>query len=560
MPFFGSVGGNFEAKGIGGYHSGVTPIENDGVTTSIGSAFAIPQNGLQLYISSSAGSGLITPSNSTLWSVYQNLPTSLTGPGKIGTICINETDTGTMTTTKAARVYLLRDPSWGAVDLTGWTLQSSSNSYLTGYGAVISVYVRDVSSNVTLTFDNLSAMYIWDFAYPGVGSLQDAPTISAPNNNTTAFHINSATGSTTAQLGRSTYDPFQMGAVTYSISSGSLPTGFSLNTSTGLVTGSFTPAGINTEGTVYTFTIRATDASRGTAQYSERTYNLKQTVPFLYRQIVTRNYMVGGYQNGSLWSNANRVLHSNDTSTNLGDGCVDNYHYKSGGCGDNVGYIFSGSAPTKFNMRTEAKLTTISGGAAAANSGSATNADRTRIYTAGEGVGYMQKFVISTETFSNIGGAAWTGHGCAIQGELIGVWWSTDASTAKVVFSNETVSASDIRVGQHGQQKGLSGKIGYGYGGAQGDYAGGYSFNKANFANSTTVSSAGTATKPCGNSGEENYGLGQTAGYVIALYDGAQNNRSGKLVYSSDTASEINGALSPGGHSGASSGHCFQRD
>jgi hypothetical protein len=63
MPFFGSVGGNFEAKGIGGYHSGVTPIENDGVTTSIGSAFAIPQNGLQLYISSSAGSGLITPSN-----------------------------------------------------------------------------------------------------------------------------------------------------------------------------------------------------------------------------------------------------------------------------------------------------------------------------------------------------------------------------------------------------------------------------------------------------------------------------------------------------------------
>jgi hypothetical protein len=556
MPFFGSVGGNFEAKGIGGYHSGVTPLDNAGVTTSIGSHFATPVSNMQLYIGSATG--LVTPSNAALWQTYVSLPAYLSGPGKLTSLSVNETDTATFTLTRPCRAYMLRSTAWNAVDITGWTLNESNTSYISGYGATINVYYKDFAVG-TYTYDNNSAMYIFDFTLNG-GGLTSSTVVSAPSGSNVAFHINSATGSSTINAGRSAYDPFQMGNLTYSISSGALPTGFSLDTSTGAVTGTYTPAGINTDGTAYTFTIRATDASRGTAQYSERTYTFTQTVPFLYRQIITRNYMVGGYQNGSLWSNANRVLHSNDTSTNLGDGCVDNYHYKSGGCSDNVGYIFNNSAATKFNLRTEAKMTTLSGGAAANNSGSATNADRTKIYTAGEGVGYMQRFTISNETFANIGGASWSGHGCAIQGELIGVWWSTDTSTAKVIFSNETVSSADVRIGQHGQQKGLSGKIGYGYGGAQGDYAGGYTFNKANFANSTTVSSAGTATKPCSNSGEENYGIGQTKGYLVGLYDGAQNNRAGTLVFSTDTATEINGSLSPGGHGGCSSGHCFQRD
>jgi hypothetical protein len=354
-----------------------------------------------------------------------------------------------------------------------------------------------------------------------------------------------------------------MGAVTYSISSGSLPTGFSLNTSTGLVTGSFTPAGINTEGTVYTFTIRATDASRGTAQYSERTYNLKQTVPFLYRQIVTRNYMVGGYQNSSLWSNANRVLHSNDTSTNLGDGSIDNYHYKSGGCGDTKGYIFNGSTTTAFNLRTEVKSNSGANPPAAwSNTGSAQDSNRLKIYTAGETVGSMYRFTISTETFANLGGVAWNDHGACVSGEFIGIWWTnTASSTAKVNWSNETVSAASFTAGTHGQQKGQSAKTGYGYAGntSGATYNAGYTFNKVNLTTATEASGT-NVTKPLNNSGEENYGLGQTAGYTIACYDGAQNNRAGKLVYSSDTASEINGSLSPGGHSGASSGHCFHRD
>ena len=52
-------------------------------------------------------------------------------------------------------------------------------------------------------------------------------------------------------------------AVTYSIVSGALPTGGSLNSSTGAITG--TESGSDTSETVYNFTIRATDAESQTA-------------------------------------------------------------------------------------------------------------------------------------------------------------------------------------------------------------------------------------------------------------------------------------------------------
>ena len=79
----------------------------------------------------------------------------------------------------------------------------------------------------------------------------------------------------------------------------------------------------------------------------------------------------------------------------------------------------------------------------------------------------------------------------------------------------------------------------------------------------TTDSRVGEIAKPVGEQGEDNNGLAQTVTYTIGGYDGAgngQNNRSGKLTHSNDNAQEIGGALQPGGHVGASSGHCFHRD
>jgi hypothetical protein len=394
---------------------------------------------------------------------------------------------------------------------------------------------------------------------PGVGPQDTSASAAAGSMGTTT--VNSSSTSTTVTASRVTYDPFNAGAITYTISSGSLPGGFSLNSSTGQVTGSYTPVGINTDGVVSTFTIRATARSGNT---SDRTYTITQSVPFLYRQIITRNYMVGGYQGGSLWSNVNRTTHSNDTSTNLGDGTIDNYHYKSGACGDTYGWIWNGGSTTRFNMRTESKSNGTGGPPyGCANTGTVIAGDRSKSFTAGEGSGTPFKFTFSNETFTSQGSYGTNSDHCAgIYGEFIGVVWYNGGGNHKINFSSEAWSGAAGTHASHGQQKGFNGKAGYGYGSTGGGYNGGTSLNKINMS-TTTENNVGTVTKPCQNQGEDNNGLGQTVAYTIGGYDGAgngQNNRSGKLTLANDSAVEVGGALQPGGHVGASSGHCFHRD
>jgi len=115
------------------------------VTTSTLRPIGISANGLRLFIPG-------------FWTTYQNLPAYLTGLPT--TTFINNTDSGTFTINFAARVYLLRDPTWSAVDLTGWTLVESGKNY--GISTNTSVYFKDFSAG-TYAYDDLSAMYMWDF-------------------------------------------------------------------------------------------------------------------------------------------------------------------------------------------------------------------------------------------------------------------------------------------------------------------------------------------------------------------------------------------------------------
>ena len=62
-------------------------------------------------------------------------------------------------------------------------------------------------------------------------------------------------------------------AITYSVQSGALPSGLSINTSTGVISG--TESGSDTGETVYTFTLRATDAETQTA---DRAFTITITV------------------------------------------------------------------------------------------------------------------------------------------------------------------------------------------------------------------------------------------------------------------------------------------
>lgn len=119
------------------------------ISTTTNRPLGIAVNGLKLYIPQ-------------FWSTYGSLPSYLLGLPT--TTYINDTGDsgGTFTISHACRVYLLRDPTWNAVDLTGYTLLESGQSYISAAPGTTSVYYRDYAAG-TYTFDNNSAMYLFDF-------------------------------------------------------------------------------------------------------------------------------------------------------------------------------------------------------------------------------------------------------------------------------------------------------------------------------------------------------------------------------------------------------------
>jgi hypothetical protein len=390
------------------------------------------------------------------------------------------------------------------------------------------------------------------------GAINDT-SLSAPSGSLGTSTVNGTgedianTGSTAVSGQRQVFDPWHNG-ITYSIVSGSLPPGFTLNSSTGQITGAYAASGINTDGLVYSFTVRASDNSPGAKTTSDRSYSVTLSVPWLYRQIITTIYMAGGYKDSTLWSNVNRFPRSTETCTNLGDGNIDNYHYKSGMCDENRGHVWNGNSTTTFNMRTETKVNGVGApGYGCSNTGTAFAPDRNRSFTTGDGVSNMFRFTASTNAFATLGGGQ-GGHACAISGENKGIFWG-DANRS-INFSTEGQATIGIAAGAHGQQKGMSAKTGFGYGGNEGTYAGGYNFRKTNITNE----SYSTVAKMWGNCGEENMGMSQDRGYIIGQYDDSigQNNRCGRHIYATDVGAQLSTQVQ--GHAGASSGHCFWRD
>lgn len=389
---------------------------------------------------------------------------------------------------------------------------------------------------------------------PGVGPQDDSASAAAGSMGTTT--VNGDASSTSVSATRSTYIPTGGGGVTYSISSGSLPPGFSINSSTGNVSGSYSVQGQNSNGQVYTFTVRAT-SQLNSASYSDRTYTISLSVPWRYRQIINYNYMTGGYKNSSLWSNVNRFVVSTDTCTNLGDGLIDNYHYKSGASGNSRVYIWNGGA-TAFNMRTESKQNSFSGGGGGGNNGTAFN-ERNYAYVMGEGTGQIVKWSFASESNAAGLGNGWNDHAAAISGEDRGIFWGNSGQTQRVYFPTDSIANMGHSAGRHGQQKGMNAKTGYGYGGNEGDYAAGYNFRRTLIASET---GSNTYSKPGGwGYGEENFGMGQNKGYMFGQHDpSGQNNRSWAYTYATESGYQNGGSMEPKGHDGCSSGHVGWRD
>jgi hypothetical protein len=239
-------------------------------------------------------------------------------------------------------------------------------------------------------------------------------------------------------------------------------------------------------------------------------------------------------------------------------------------CSDNAGYVFGAggghavdlNATSKFNLRTETKGTNPGGpGFAASDSATAFAPDRNRSFTTGDGVSNMFRFTASTEAYATLGGGQ-AGHACQVSGENKGLYWSTENGNRSINFSTEAQATTSFAGGAHGQQKGLSAKTGFGYGGNEGTYNGGFNYRKINITNETSSN----ITKMLPDSGEENHAMSQDRGYILGMYNGLQNNQCARLIYATDERAALgttilgSGPPPSGVHSGASSGHCFWRD
>lgn len=371
-----------------------------------------------------------------------------------------------------------------------------------------------------------------------------------------------ATSGTTTVFTFQVADPFNRGNTRFDVTSGALPNGFVLDPTTGVLSGSYSLQGINTNGQVFNFSVTATDGSTTTPTRTSttRNYSITLTVPFKFKQIISTSYLLGGYQNGVLWNNVNRCVHSTDTTTNLGDGFIDNFHYKSGASGYTKCFVWNGGSVTAFNMRNESKSnsgsTTIGG---AANTGTVWDADRNFAWINGEGTGgTVRKWSFSTESMVNSSTSGWNDHAASLAGDTRGIWWNNGGGTARLIYSTESYANMGYSAGAHGQQKGMSSKDGKGYGGNEGNYNGGNNFRVTNI--ETESSQRSNVGKPFGNMGEENYTLGQDHTYCLGTYDGAQNNRAFRFTYATDSGSETGSTTQPKGKGGCSSGHCGWRD
>jgi hypothetical protein len=137
-------GSGWTAGGLATSQFTITGLTNNNLAT--------PVNGLAIGI---AG-------GSSTWSSYQNLPEYLSGPSKLATVYINDTN-GTNWTIPACRAYMLRaGTGWADINnINEWTLYETGKSYIAEIPNNTNVYYKDFTVSTTYSFDTTSAMYIF---------------------------------------------------------------------------------------------------------------------------------------------------------------------------------------------------------------------------------------------------------------------------------------------------------------------------------------------------------------------------------------------------------------
>ena len=303
--------------------------------------------------------------------------------------------------------------------------------------------------------------------------------------------------------------------------------------------------------------------------------DVKQESLFLTRTIITTGFVMGGYRSSSPWKNVNEMAHATDVMTNKGDLLPTEGAYVSGACSLKNGYIWGADASwpgtsttiSGFNMWTYGTVSP-SGLVWSRNQSGTVFKETEFAWICGGGSTGIDVFNLSTDTtLTTDQGGRTASYGDAYQsgmathsGETKGFIWY-DGGAERLTFATGTTSIANVTstgVTQGGivsQQKGISSKLDKGYGGNEGGYNSGYNYRKMSYITETYT----TVGKPVGNSGEENYDMGQYHQYMMGMYNGDQNNVGHKFYYTTDTGYELGAGSVRTGVTGGSSGHCAWR-
>jgi len=297
-------------------------------------------------------------------------------------------------------------------------------------------------------------------------------------------------------------------------------------------------------------------------------------IAFKYRQIINYSYLAGGYKNSSPWKNVHKTTNVTDQTTHIGELLDYPANYTSGACNKTIFFVWSVNTDSAhhgpatvadtytsaINMMTDTNYAHQSKfDLANSRSDLGTIHKETEVaYLFAGGTSTMEKFNLSNETrLSTTFSSYDSGDGASgFSDESNGFGWGSWGGF-KFSFASETHVSTATMWGAHGQQKGISSKVGKGYAGNEGSYNGGYNLRR--WSNSTDTN-LGNVSKPHANCGEENFTMGQDWQYMLGNYDGSgQNNTSWKFYYTTDSGTTSVTGLAPAVNAGTSSGHCGWR-
>ena len=575
---------------LGDKFSDPTGVEIGGITVPISSVTYVSEQELTVQTGVGVFSGLtagrynvvLTTTNGSRSTLprgieIDNPPTATTPAGSLGSFqeatVVNLTTGATDPDGNTVTYSVINDPNSLFTDNGGPLSINSGNGNITG---TLPSVPNTVTYQFTVRFSSVATngSTNTDVIY-SIEILQNtAPTITSPTAGSTPGGDDGTTsdstyGTTSIQITANEPDAGQ--TLTYSVTSDPdniFGNGLSLNTGTGLISGTINHSWLN-RGYSRTATVEITATDDAVFPASDSvSFDITGRTTWRYRTIINRGYMAGGYRSSVPWSNVNRTNHSNDTSSNLGNIMDQPGTYMDGGFSDVTGWTWGNdpSYPTNsnrgwaFNMTNDTRKGYNNGNlnmSTGRNDHGVSNEDTSKSVITGGGSANTDIMTHSSETMrTNVNNSG-------LSSDYLGAAWSQTAgyhwngTHRKISFSTESWSGMFGTQGTH--SKGLTSKYGYYYIGPPNNSR---NLEKVNSSTDSSIGTIGNYPNGQNTQGEHNMQTGQDAGYSIGMWQGSngQANDSWKLTYSNDSFSNGNSgqsALQPKGQPGCSSGGMF---